>query len=88
MIDTEALVAEKLHASKVAHEAYRRLLKEEKPAAARLELANAARLRDEAYTADPERSAPAWALEQGRTPKALDTHTTLSAFYAQQLAKS
>ena len=38
-------------------------------------------LRKQAHELDPEHSDPAWKAEQMKTPKQLDTHKAMMAFY-------
>jgi hypothetical protein len=48
-------------------------------------LERAYRLRLDAHREDPEHSDPAWAEDQRNTPKGIDTHAVMIAFYEQHL---
>lgn len=74
------LVASKLVESRGAHLAYRYALTTNDRAAARLELARASSLRQDAHDLDPSHTDPAWLDD-------VAPHADLMAFYAEQLAR-
>ena len=80
MADIAALLKE----SMALHDLSKSLRRQRRTVSAQVSLAEAARLRREAHSADPGHTDPAWADEQGKTAVGRDTHTDLMAFYIEQ----